>query len=53
MLRRLGTGGCAAAVAGEYGDHPDTAAARMTWALATVHAVYPAAAVPGVHALAA
>ena len=31
----------AAAVAGEYGEHPDTACARMTWALATVRASYP------------
>lgn len=26
--------GCAAAVANEYGEHPDTAAQRMRWALA-------------------
>ena len=37
-LRRLGIRGCAAQVAGEFGDHPDTAVARMSWALATVHA---------------
>jgi hypothetical protein len=42
-LRRLGTRGCATQMAGEFGDHPDTAAARMSWALATVHAAYPAA----------
>ena len=41
-LRRLGVRGCAAEVAGEFGDHPDTAVARMSWALATVHAIYPA-----------
>ncbi len=41
-LRRLGVRGCAAQVAGEFGDHPDTAVARMSWALATVNAVYPA-----------
>jgi hypothetical protein len=41
-LRRLGIRGCAARVAGEFGDHPDTAAARMSWALTTVTAVYPA-----------
>ena len=40
-LRRLGVRGCAASVAGEFGDHPETAVARMTWALATVRAVYP------------
>ena len=42
MLQRLGVGGCAAQVAGEFGDHPDTAVARMSWALATIHTVYPA-----------
>jgi hypothetical protein len=41
-LRRLGVRGCAAQMAGEFGDHPDTAAARMTWALATINSVYPA-----------
>jgi len=40
-LRRLRIRGCAAQVAGEFGDHPDTAVTRMTWALATVHTVYP------------
>jgi hypothetical protein len=39
-LRHLRVRGCAVQVAGEFGDHPDTAAARMTWALATVRAVY-------------
>jgi hypothetical protein len=39
-LRRLGIRGCAAEVAGEYGEHPDTACARMVWALATVRATY-------------
>jgi hypothetical protein len=41
-LRRLGVRGCAAHMAGEFGDHPDTAAARMIWALAMIHSVYPA-----------
>jgi hypothetical protein len=40
-LRRLGIGGCAARTAAEFGDHPDTAVARMCWALATIRAVYP------------
>jgi hypothetical protein len=40
-LRRVGIRGCAAQVAGEFGDHPDTAVARMAWALATVRTVYP------------
>ena len=29
-----GVAGCAAAVAEEYGEHPDVAVARMRWALA-------------------
>lgn len=36
-----GTRSCAAHVAAEYGDHPDTAPARMTWALGTVNSLYP------------
>jgi hypothetical protein len=28
-----GQSGCAAVVAAEYGEHPDTAVARMRWAL--------------------
>jgi hypothetical protein len=40
-LRRLRIRGCAAQVAGEFGDHPDAAVARMTWALATIRTVYP------------
>ena len=51
-LRRLGIRGCAAEVAGEYGEHPDTAAARMAWALATVRASYPVHAAPQELALA-
>ena len=35
-LERLGPAGCAAWLAGEFGDHPDLAATRMTWALATI-----------------
>jgi uncharacterized membrane protein len=31
-----GATGCAAAVAAEYGEHPETAAARMRWALSLV-----------------
>jgi hypothetical protein len=41
-LQRLGVRGCAAHMAGEFGDHPDTAAARMSWALAAIGTVYPA-----------
>ena len=40
-LRRFGIHGCAIRVAGEFGDHPDRAAARMSWALATIGRVYP------------
>ena len=39
-LRRLGISGCAARTATEFGDHPDTAASRMCWALATIREVY-------------
>jgi hypothetical protein len=41
-LRRLGIRGCAAKMAGEFGDHPDIARSRMIWALATIRTVYPA-----------
>ncbi len=50
-VRQLGSRGCAAQVAGEFGDHPETAVARMSWALATVRAVYPTRTVT-VHTLA-
>jgi len=46
-LQRLGVRGCAAHVAGEFGDHPDTAVARMSWALAAIDTVYPAPSMPG------
>ncbi len=45
-MQRLGVRGCAAQVAGEFGDHPDTAVARMSWALATINTVYPAPSMP-------
>ena len=35
-----GTRGCAVEVAGEFGDHPDTAALRMRWALQVVESTY-------------
>jgi len=31
MILRHGSDGCAAAVAEEYGDHPETAVRRMCW----------------------
>ena len=40
-LQRLGSGGCARHLAGEFGEHPDLAAGRMAWALATTRATYP------------
>jgi hypothetical protein len=40
-LQRLGTDGCAACLAAEFGDHPDLAATRMTWALTTIHTTDP------------
>ncbi len=39
-LRRLGELGCAVHVAGEFGEHPDTAAARMGWAITTVRTAF-------------
>jgi hypothetical protein len=35
-LEAYGDAGCAGRVAQEFGDHPETAAARMRWARATV-----------------
>jgi hypothetical protein len=46
-LRAFGSAGCAGRVAQEFGDHPDTAAARMRWArsaAAGAPSVLPAAA---------
>jgi hypothetical protein len=37
-LSRFGPGGCVCAMAQEFGEHPDTAAARMRWALTMVDA---------------
>jgi len=39
-LCRWRSSGCAAQVAAEFGDHPETAVARMSWALATVRTAY-------------
>jgi len=36
-----GSPGCAARVAAEYGDHPETASARMQWALQVVQRAFP------------
>ncbi len=40
-LLRHGSDGCAAAVATEFGDHPEAAVARMGWALAQVARLAP------------
>jgi hypothetical protein len=40
-LREWGSRGCAARVAAEFGDHPETAVTRMAWALAMVRMTYP------------
>lgn len=39
-VRRHGALGCAALVAEEFGEHPETAVPRMSWILATVRQVY-------------
>lgn len=39
-LGRLGELGCAVQVAGEFGEHPETAAARMGWCIATVRSAF-------------
>ena len=40
-LRQRGIRGCAAQVAGEFGDHPETAVTRMRWAIETIRSAYP------------
>ncbi len=39
MILRLGSDGCAAAVAAEFGDHPETAVPRMCWVRRTLAAI--------------
>jgi hypothetical protein len=39
-VRRHGTRGCAALVAQEFGEHPETAVGRMRWALQVVRQAY-------------
>jgi hypothetical protein len=41
MLMRLGSDGCAANVAQEFGDHPDTAVRRMGWVRRLMSTSYP------------
>jgi hypothetical protein len=45
LRRHGGQRGCASVCAAEYGEHPDTAPARMRWALALTNHVDPAAAI--------
>ena len=40
-VRRHGSRGCAALVAHEFGEHPDTAVNRMSWVLDVVRDAYP------------
>jgi hypothetical protein len=40
VVDRLGEAGCAAAVAEEYGDHPDCACERMQWARQAVREAF-------------
>lgn len=42
-ILRLGSDGCAAAVAVEFGDHPDAAVCRMGWARTQVARITPLA----------
>ncbi len=39
-VRAFGARGCAARVAQAYGEHPETAVARMRWARATVSGAF-------------
>ncbi len=41
-IRWFGARGCAAQVAQEFGDHPDTAVTRMRWARQAVSQAFPA-----------
>jgi hypothetical protein len=41
MLLRMGSDGCAANVAQEFGDHPDTAVRRMGWVRKLMSVTYP------------
>ncbi|GAA4708243.1 hypothetical protein [Phytohabitans rumicis] len=45
-LDRLGEAACLARMAQEFGDHPDTAAARMRWAREAVALAYAEAPIP-------
>jgi len=46
-VRRLGSRGCAARMAQEFGDHPETALLRMRWAREQVDLLVATSARPG------
>jgi hypothetical protein len=46
VVRAFGASGCAGRVAQEFGDHPETAAARMRWACAAARTAFGNPAVP-------
>ena len=46
-VRAYGGGGCAERVAQEFGDHPETAVARMRWARGVVGEVFASPPGPG------
>jgi len=48
-LHAYGSGGCAERVAQEFGDHPETALARMRWARGVVGEVFAAPPGPAQH----
>ena len=39
MILRYGSDGCAAGVASEFGDHPETAVRRMSWVRSSLRGV--------------
>lgn len=39
-IRRHGVGGCAALVAQEFGEHPDSAVGRMRWARTAITSAF-------------
>jgi hypothetical protein len=49
-LRRIGVQGCVARVATEFGDHPETALTRMSWALRMIRHAYAQSCTPEVFA---
>ena len=49
-VREFGGRGCAARVAQEYGEHPETAVARMRWARATIAGTFSRPSLAPVHA---